>query len=245
MNLIFNGQPILLEEFKIEITNRSFLYGDGFFDTILAVDGRAPLLDFHIKRDQWSAEAMGKILPITQSELSNYIQFLAPVGRKRIRVQCWTGDELGYATSNKLQFLISASEISITNKQLQGHILKDFTIPNHQFSWIKSNSSFFYARVASLVAHQNKTEAILMNESGYLIEGIQHSLFWKKKDIWGTHPLKKGGILSVSKMNYLENGMPDGLPLIEEELHQDDINHVETWGMANALKELTFFSLKV
>ena len=65
-----NGAIQPASEARIDPRDRGFLLGDGLFETILAVDGRAPLVSRHLARLASSAEVLGTSIPYASTDLS-------------------------------------------------------------------------------------------------------------------------------------------------------------------------------
>ena len=63
MKIYINGKIVDEAEAKISVFDRSYLFGDGLFETLRSYDGKLPFLDKHLRRMQWGATFMGLPFP--------------------------------------------------------------------------------------------------------------------------------------------------------------------------------------
>ena len=58
-----NDDLLPLSQARVSVDDRGFLYGDGFFETLRAEDGRVLFLDEHLSRLRASAQAFRLSFP--------------------------------------------------------------------------------------------------------------------------------------------------------------------------------------
>src|SRR3989338_11633832 len=63
MKIYINGKIVDQSEAKISVFDRSYLFGEGLFETFRSYDGALPFLDKHLARLEWSATFLGLPFP--------------------------------------------------------------------------------------------------------------------------------------------------------------------------------------
>lgn len=244
MYLLHNGQRKKMDDFHIHLTNRSFLYGDGFFDTLRVENGSIPWLDFHFERWTKSCEAMGIESPFQKTEWETWIQSILTTQSARVRTHLWTGEGVQYGNRGEVETLVQAfpweKPIEI---QWSGGLVLDEHLPKGKYQWMKLNSSFFYAQVEKKIFDRGWDEALLINQDEELVEGCHSALFWKRQGQWFTHPNGAHGVWSTAKAAALRWGTPEGESVMEGRLPISEIKSVSEWAMGNALNPWIPFSL--
>ena len=244
MYLLHNGQRIKTEDFSFSLQNRSFLYGDGFFDTLRVENGKIPWLEFHFERWKNSCSAMGIPSPFGKSEWESLIFTILESDTARVRTHLWSGNGVQYGNRNDAEYLIQVfpweKQVHV---ELRGGIFFEDRLTHNRFHWMKLNAAFFYSQMEKTALKMGWSEGILLNTSGELVEGCHSALFWKRQGQWFTHPNGADGIWSTAKAAALKLGNPEGERVIEGRLHHSEINLVTEWAMGNALQPWAPFSL--
>ena len=173
---IYNGKFILKNESVISPDNRSFRYGDGFFETMLFNNGNTYFVDYHIDRinDAILKLNFERANHFTTDNLLFHIKKLISrnkiSGYARVRVTFFRGDGGLYdAKNNFVNYIIQTWSI-----ESNFHLYKDngLTIDIYpdsrkacdNFSHIKSNNYLCYA-MAAMWAKKNKlNDAIVLNQ---------------------------------------------------------------------------------
>jgi len=216
--------------------NRSFLYGDGFFDTLRVENWEIPWLDLHFERWEKSCQAMGISSPFSKDEWRNQIFSLITQPFARVRSQLWSGNGYQYGYRGEVETLIQVFPWEKKeNKPLKGGFLTNERLPKGTYQWMKSNSAFFYSLVEKKALDFGWTEGILLNEAKELVEGCHSALFWKRDGKWWTHPNGLDGIWSTAKEASLRHGTPLGERVWEGKITIGEITQVSEWAMGNAM----------
>ena len=72
MKIFLNGKIVDALEAKVSVFDRSYLFGEGLFETLRSYDGVLPFLDKHLARMEWSATFLGLPFPHPQ-EIKKWI----------------------------------------------------------------------------------------------------------------------------------------------------------------------------
>lgn len=244
MYLIHNGQRKKTSDFFISLENRSFLYGDGFFDTLRVENNEIPWLDFHFFRWEKSCKVLSIQSPFSKEAWKDWILSLVSTPNARVRTQLWSGEGLGYGNRGNSETLIQVFPWEPNRwKELKGGICLDTRIPSGNYQWMKLNAAFFYSMMEKKSLDLGWNEGILLNQRDELVEGCHSALFWKRKGQWFTHPNGEDGIWSTAKAAALGKGNPQGEVVVEGRLHLSEIDSVSDWAMGNALDPWVPFQL--
>jgi branched-chain amino acid aminotransferase/4-amino-4-deoxychorismate lyase len=169
--------------------NRSFLFGDGFFETMrFYSDQLTELWPFHWDRLQRSICVLQFSWPeeFTEAFFVNEIRARLPRHSHqdiRVKLLFFRTGEGRYTPENcGLAFLLSIEYCTHPWVQTISQIAKSETVflGKHTFSWIKTTSAQLYV-MASLERHQrNLDDLLLCDEDGNVIEGCYSSICWQK-----------------------------------------------------------------
>lgn len=169
--------------------NRSFLFGDGFFESMrFRPDGKCPLWPYHADRIQRSLafldfpslpgdpddflwNRIGEVLPAHGTDLRvKMVLFRQGPGRYEPG-QTRTAFFLEIETAPPLLQKISQPGFSETVWVHPG--------PG---AWIKSTSAMLYVKAAQERKKRGLSDLILCDADGYGVEGSHSALFWKRGD---------------------------------------------------------------
>ena len=193
--------------------NRSFLYGDGFFESMRwAPDGTCKLWNLHWDRLQRTIHALKYPWPgaLGQAEFRALLLEKFPKNSDnnlRVKIIFWRQGPGKYAPeTSQLAFLLSIESYPFPWVQTIESlgVAKTVCITKHPFSWIKSTSALTYV-MASIEREERKLDdLILPDANGYLIEGSYACLFWGKGDKIYLTDHNLGGLDSCMR-RFLEN----------------------------------------
>ena len=198
------------------LNHRITRYGDGFFETILAVDGQPAWAELHYKRLTKSALLLGLILPadfsfdVFQSAIIQLSEkHEAPY--QRIRVVVYRNGSGTYMpTSNYAGVFITSQSCMFEKdgKQL-AHvgIYESIAKPMNVLSALKSSNALLYV-LASIFAKENSfDDVVLLNAAGRVCEATSSNLFVIKDEKIFTPSVTEGcveGVLRTVLLNHFK-----------------------------------------
>lgn len=201
------GQPV------IHAANRSYRYGDGFFETLRVHRSAIPLWKYHRDRILKSIAQLGYTFAPPPEELFNNILQLCILnncaGSARVRLSFSNGDGSLF-DDTPLYYLIEAAAFpppATGNGLLLGWytgLQKDV----HAFSALKLASSFIYSRAAQTCRLRGWDDCIIENTRQQAIETAISNLFWIKDGQLFTPPLTDGCVAGVFRAYLLDAGPP-------------------------------------
>jgi branched-chain amino acid aminotransferase len=184
----FNG-VITEEELLFSASNRSFLYGDGVFETLKIVNNKILFFEDHYFRLLASMRIIRMQIPMSFTLEFLEEQVLALVNRQeiqdaaRVRLTVFRNDG-GYYTpaDNKVSFVITASALAVksytvNHAAFEVDLYKDFVVPKQLLSTLKTNNKLTQI-TASIFAQENGLDTcLLINEDKNVIEAANGNLF--------------------------------------------------------------------
>ena len=87
MKIYLNGKLVEANEAKISVFDRSYLFGEGLFETLRAYKGEVPFLDKHLARMEWSATFLGLPIPHPREIAEAVKKTLEANGLKEARIK--------------------------------------------------------------------------------------------------------------------------------------------------------------
>jgi branched-chain amino acid aminotransferase len=248
------------ETCHISPNNRSFRYGDGFFETMKLVNGKIVLAQYHFERlfaslVQLQFEPPAFFTPsylndlVTELVLQNNHPQLA-----RIRITIFRGDGGLYDPENHYPHCLVQSwplqqPVKMNENGLIIDIFRDAVKTTDQYSAVKSNNYLGYAMAALWAKKNHLNDALLLNASGRVADATIANLFVVHEGVVKTPPLSEGGVNGVMRRHLLAAMKSDGwaveeVPVTEELLLQSTecflTNVISGIRWVKALKNNTF-----
>lgn len=230
-------QPLLTAE------DRSYRYGDGLFESLVAFDGSMPMLPYHYERLRHSCDILLMKLPahfnfdwlkdtltilLTKNAFTN--------ARIRIQVSRASGG-LYLPPSNQTEVLITCN-----------------SIPNNMFEWSSINATFSPYRVDMGVLSNLKTtskiqyvmsalqaqkvgaeECFMFNIKGTLADAVSSNVFIVKDDMIITPALTNGGVNGVLR-RYVISVLENEYKVVQADVLMNDIDEADEIFLTNAVK---------
>lgn len=204
MIVFLNGKFVSEEHAVISVFDRSFLYGDGLFETIRVFNGKPFRWPQHLERLRRGAKFLKIKLPFAQKELRQFADQLiaknkTPDTLLRLTLSRGVGIR-GYSPKNAnrpilVMSLHPAPKIDFKNPPQWKLIASSFQLPaNEPLAQFKTCNKLpqILARVEADAAGAD--EALLLNTNGFVVEGASSNLFWIERGTVFMPP--DAGILS-------------------------------------------------
>jgi branched-chain amino acid aminotransferase len=206
----FNG-VILNSELQVTVTNRSFLYGDGVFETLKIVNSKILFFEDHYFRLMASMRIVRMEIPMTFTleYLEEQILYLVKVNNlqdsARVRLTVFRNEGGFYTpTNSSVSFVIVASslenkEYQFVNDKFEVDLYKDFTVSKQLLSTLKTNNKMIQV-TASIFAKENQLDScLLINEDKNVIEAANGNLFMVMGDKLITPPISEGCLNGIMR----------------------------------------------
>lgn len=235
MKIYIDGQLCAEEDAKISVFDHGLLYGDGVFEGIRFYGGRVFKLEEHIARLYDSARAICLEIPLSPAEMTEALLSTIRAnglrdGYVRLVVTRGKGDlGLNPRLCARASVIIIAAKISLYSDALYQNGLDIITCATRRVSHaalppaVKSLNYLnnIMAKIEALQA--NASEALMLNDQGYVAECTADNVFILKGGQMFTPPVSAGSLKGITRAAVLDLARELGVPVSEPELTRYDV----------------------
>jgi aminodeoxychorismate lyase len=233
--LHLNGKIYSADKLLISPNNRSFRYGDGFFETMKMVNGKIILTDYHFERLFASLALLQFDKPgyFTAAYLRSQAEEIAKKNQHtklaRIRLMIFRGDGGLYDPENHFpNHLIQTWELDTSNNILNKNglvvdIFKDARKACDNYSHVKSNNYLSYAMAALWAKKNQLNDALLLNSYNRIADATIANIFIVKDGIIKTPALTEGCVSGVMRRHLLTCMRKENMPVQETEIEAEEL----------------------
>lgn len=243
-----NGKYLSTEKAGISIDNRSFRYGDGFFETIKVINEKVNLIHLHLDRLFYSIQALAFKPPhfFTEDYIVKLINELVIKNNHsklaRVRLTIFRGNGGLYdAESNQFNFLIQSWPLNTSTNNLNDNGLivgiypKAFKAADF-LSNIKNNNYLLYVMAAFHAKEMHWNDALVLNNNQSLADSTIANLFIIKEKKIITPPLGDGPVNGVMRRYILGSVVSLGYQIEERSVYENDLKQADECFLTNAIQ---------
>lgn len=242
-----NGE-IHTSDVLLSVNNRSFLYGDGVFETLKVVNNRILFFEDHYFRLMASMRIIRMDIPMSftmeyiEGQVLDLVQAAGLTESARVRFTVFR-DAGGYYTPvfNSVSFTIVATSIAHSNYALsqspfEVDLYKDFTVSKQLLSTLKTNNKLIQV-TASIFAKENQLDTCLMlNEDKNVVEAVNGNLFMVMGKNLITPPIQEGCLNGVMRKQILRLAKNiEGYTSVEEPISPFDLQKADELFITNVV----------
>jgi branched-chain amino acid aminotransferase len=210
----FNG--VLHEsENHLSVFNRSFLYGDGVFETLKVVNNKILFFEDHYFRLMASMRIIRMKIPMNftleflEEEILKLVASMGVQNSARIRFTVYR-NEGGYylPVDNSISYVIQATalenkEYQIIKNNFEVDLYKDFVVPKQLLSTLKTTNKITHITASIFAKENNLNTSLLINEDKNVIEAAHGNLFMKLGNQLITPPISEGCLNGIMRKQIL------------------------------------------
>ena len=209
-----NGE-ILSSETTLSNSNRSFLYGDGVFETLKIVNSKILFFEDHYFRLMASMRIVRMEIPnsFTMEFLEEQIINLAKATKleasARLRFTVFRNDGGYYLpTTREISFLIQIkpllSKLYVVNEETyEVDLYKDFFVAKQLLSTLKTTNKMIHI-TGSIFAKENDLQnCLLLNNEKNVVEALNGNIFMKTGNQLITPPMIEGCLNGIMRKQVL------------------------------------------
>ncbi len=245
--LQYNGKSYKADKLLISPDNRSFRYGDGFFETIKMVKGKILLEDLHMERLFSSMDRLYFQKPsyFTPDYIKEQILALAKQNYHdklgRIRLTIFRGNGGLYDPENHFpNYIIQTWALNPANNNLNENGLITDIYPDarkaaDQFSSIKSNNYLSYAMAALWAKKEHLNDAILLNANNRIADSTIANIFIVQNGVIKTPPLTEGPVSGNMRRYLLQSLRKENMPVEESPITAEELKQAAELFFTNAI----------
>ncbi|MTH52933.1 branched-chain-amino-acid transaminase [Bacillus mangrovi] len=237
--IFLNGEFVRKEDAKISVYDHGFLYGDGIFEGIRVYNGNIFRMKEHMDRLYESGRSILLNMPYSQKELTELvIKTVEKNGLRdayiRLVVSRGPGD-LGldpYKCPNA-NVVIIVEPLAIFPKQLYETGIDIVTVPTRRnrpdvLSPKVKSLNYLNNILVKIEAHlANVSEALMLNDQGYVAEGSADNVFIYKKGKLLTPPGYIGALEGITRNAIIDIAKELGYDVAEEPFTRHDVYTAE------------------
>lgn len=235
------------EKAGIPVDNRSFRYGDGFFETIKCLNGQFPLWDYHAERIlrtlvKLKFEVQPYFTPVfIRQKIETLVQKNQQQTCARVRVTIYRGEGGIYDDINhRPHLLIQSWSLNPQNNFLNENGLIIGTYPEgfkaaSTLANLKTNNYLLYAMAALYAKQVHWNDAIILNHRGDIADTTIANLWIIKDGIIKTPSLTEGGVEGTMRAFLLHQLLSKGFQVEECSVSPEHLLTADEVFLTNAI----------
>ncbi|MBI2340052.1 MAG: aminotransferase class IV [Deltaproteobacteria bacterium] len=227
MKIFVNGKIVDPSEAKISVFDRSYLFGEGLFETLRSYNGALPFLDRHLARLEWSATFLGLPFPhpqkikkgteelLRENKLANArIKIILSGINEGIKPQLLTPN----TAVNLLILMEKFVPLPETDYETGVGLSVIHSVRNEPppVSNIKTTSYACKMIARSEFMERDSFDGILLDANGAVAETTSANLFWARNETVFTPPTSIGLLGGITRQIVMEILKEQNVPLKEQ-----------------------------
>jgi len=231
----WNGTEMPLDQVRVSVLDRAFLFGDAIYEVIRVHEGKPFLFDEHIERLKRNLDKLALRIDVdllAQRLLETLSHSGCVNGLVYIQVTRGEAPRSHHfpdppATPNELIYVKDIANDPYAEARVHG--AKVITLPDLRWKRCDIKSVNLLANcMAAEAAHQaGCDEAILVTDEGILLEGTHTSLFGVRQGRILTAPLAENVLPGITRGLVMRLAQQAGIEMIEETLRSDSLPELD------------------
>lgn len=242
--IYLNGKFLPIEDAKISVMDRGFLFGDSIYEVIPAYNGRLFRLAHHLKRLENGLQAIGMDNPMSQDEWGSTLNQLVqqrPTQDQSIYLQVTRGpaEKRDHALPETIQPTVLAMATPITEDPSENSGIAVITLDDVRWRLCNIKATTLLANV--LLKQQAKdakaVEAILIRD-GEAMEGVASNLFIVSNAELITPPKSNYLLPGITRDLILELAANNGITYREKAIKEEELETADEIWLTSSTKEI-------
>lgn len=251
--IVLNGEFLNSEEPVFYSNNRSFRYGDGFFETMRIRNGKILFEKLHEERimNSFKLLGFGDMSVTNLNEIKIKIVELCLnnlcANSGRLRLSFFRNKSKNGKGATNFHYLIEATGLEedgylYNETGLNICIYPDVRISMDKFSNLKSANYLPYVMASIFANEMLKDDALLLNSQERIVESSIANVFWIKDEIIYTPALSEGCIDGVMRKSLIDKLNGTGILFTEKSLTRIELMEADEVFLTNAIKGIRWVS---
>ena len=234
--------------FQLSVSNRSFLYGDGVFETLKIVNNKILFFEDHYFRLMASMRIIRLEIPMSftmeyiEEQILKLVEVMTIQNSARVRFTVFRNEGGFYLpTDNSVSFVIQATKLEnikykILKSQFEVDLYKDFIIPKQLLSTLKTANKITHI-TASIYAKENQIDScLLINETKNVIEAANGNLFMLMGNSLITPPISEGCLNGIMRKQIMAIAKQvDSIEVVEAAISPFDLQKADELFITNVI----------
>ncbi len=237
MTVFLNGRFLPEEQAVVSVFDRSFLYGDGLFETLRIQGGKPLCWQQHLERLRRGAEFLKLHVPLAPDELRKFLAQLVeqnqmPEAVLRITLSRGVGPR-GYSPQGAsepvlVMSLHPAPSIDLARPPQWRLLTTSFRLPGGEpLAQFKTCNKLAQVLARAEAETAGADEGLLLNTDGEVAEAAGSNLFWVRDEVVETPPLASGVLAGVTRAEVLKICQSLSVPARENHIRPDALREAE------------------
>lgn len=210
----FNG--LLQDNFAVTSSNRSFLYGDGIFETLKVVNGKILFSEEHYFRLMASMRIVRMKIPMDftleffENQVISLTDVLSISNSARVRITVFRNEGgLYLPDQNTISYVIEANSLSskkyeIAQDNFEVDLFKDSFVSAQLLSTLKTTSKILNVTASIFAKENDLNTCLLLNDKKNVVEAIAGNLFMLSGNKLITPPISEGCLNGIMRKQIIK-----------------------------------------
>jgi branched-chain amino acid aminotransferase len=247
-----NGTILSNDAPTIHPGNRGHLYGDGVFESIRLINGKALNMDNHVKRMLDGAKVIKMRTPsyytteFCESKILELCQRsgIKEGGRCRLSLDRVSGGAY-LPESNECTFYIEVypyevNHFELNAKGLEVDIYQDIKLQKNFLSNYKTKSGLTYVMAALSAKDKGLDDLFLVNERGNILETSSCNIFIVSNGVLYTPGLEEGCLAGTMRMQIINIALANGIKVYECAILPQNVLAADEIIVTNAIRGINW-----
>lgn len=210
----FNG--FLQDNFAVTSSNRSFLYGDGIFETLKVVNGKILFSEEHYFRLMASMRIVRMKIPMDftleffENQVISLTDVLSISNSARVRITVFRNEGgLYLPDQNTVSYVIEATSLAskkyeIAQDNFEVDLFKDSYVSAQLLSTLKTTSKILNVTAIIFAKENDLNTCLLLNDKKNVVEAIAGNLFMLTGNKLITPPISEGCLNGIMRKQIIK-----------------------------------------
>jgi branched-chain amino acid aminotransferase len=249
-----NGTILSSDNYTIHSGNRSYLYGDGIFESIRIINGVPINMESHFQRLTEGAKVLKLRVPayFTSTFFSQKIIELCALSEIKEGGKCRISlDRVNGGTylpdSNEVTFFIEVYPYETNNFELNSKGLEvdqymEIRKQRNFLSNYKTKNGLIYVMAAIHAAEKKLDDVLLINEQGGILESSSCNVFVVSNGVLYTPGLEEGCLAGTMRMQVINLALSNGIKVYECNILPQNLLAADELFFTNAIRGINWVS---
>ena len=237
--ILHNHDLLMKEEFSLRIDNRSFLYSDGFFETIKVINFKCINFSYHYNRIEKSCNLFKFNFNVSESVLNTLLEKLATENNiigGRIRVVFFRDSGGKYLPLNNSSSFVAEIEsgqnsFSFNENGLEIGLYNRIKKGINPLSNCKSTSAPISVFASMYAKENNLDDCLLVNSDNNVIQSTNSNLFIVSDNCLITPPILDACVSGTMRSFILQN-----FEVLERSITEHELLDADELFLTNAIQ---------
>ena len=204
-----NGEVVPAETARVSVHDRSFMYGDGIFETLRVAGGQPRLWDPHWDRFRMGAELLRISLPVDSRQARGHADKLLQENHTAeavLRIQLSRGvGPRGYSPREaKSPVIVMTMHPLATTPTGWKLMTTSYSLPaRNPLNGVKTTNKLLHVLAKAEAEERGADEGLLLTDSGAVAQGTSSNLFWIESKFVCTAPEQSGILPGITRGSVL------------------------------------------